>query len=85
MLLETHNEQVLLIMKQVYFMSSNNHDTFDLSPFLIYGCNKVSHVTHESANIDIYDSNNVKTPVALIRFFNITLVLRSFIFHITMT
>ena len=36
MLLETVDKQVILIMKQAYFMPSNNRNTFGFSPFLIH-------------------------------------------------
>ena len=67
MLLETHNKQVLLTMKQAYFMPSNNNNASGLSPFLIHGNKTVSHVMCESDNVEIDDSNNIKIPIALIR------------------
>ena len=57
MLLMTHNKKIILVMKKHCSMLSNNHNTFGLSPFLIHGRNKVSHVMHDSANLDVDDKH----------------------------
>ena len=69
MLLATHNKTLLLIMKHAYFMPSNSHNTFGLSPFLIHGRKRETNIVYERVNVDVDHSSNMKIPITMIRFF----------------
>ena len=46
-------------------MPSNNNNVFVLSPFLMRGCKRVSHVMCKIVNVALDDNNNVKMPITL--------------------
>ena len=48
-------------------MSSNDHNTFGLSPFLLHSCHQVPHVMNEQVIINLEDADQVILSVSLIK------------------